>query len=189
MSSAESIVTKRVALAELRFLARKEPVNQLTQKAESKCSRLFALNPWISKGLQRFGRRGASFSSEPVALGVRSLSALQDILEKSVRELGAIRLIDSRIGVPGQLARNPRVILGRFRTTIRFASLQIRVLLVNLRLYSIPSDIHRTSGSARSSLLLDSEHRRCWVSWCCFRSSPSDAAEHSGKKRSRTRSN
>jgi hypothetical protein len=38
--------------------------------------------------------------------------ALLDILEKSVRELGAIRLIDSRIGVPGQLARNPRVILG-----------------------------------------------------------------------------
>jgi len=118
----------------------------------------------------------------------RNGPALQDILEKSVRELGAIRLIDSRIGVPGQLACNPRVILGRFRTTIRFASLQIRVLLVNLRLYSIPSDIHRTSGSARSSLLLDSEHRRCWVSWCCFRSSPSDAAEHSGKKRSRTRS-
>jgi len=42
MSSAESIVTKRVALAELRFLARKEPVNQLTQKAESECSRLSA---------------------------------------------------------------------------------------------------------------------------------------------------
>ncbi|MCE2752302.1 MAG: hypothetical protein LW720_10475 [Pirellula sp.] len=38
--------------------------------------------------------------------------ALQNILEKSVRELGAIRLIDLRIGVPGQLARNPRVILG-----------------------------------------------------------------------------
>lgn len=38
--------------------------------------------------------------------------ALQDILEKCVRELGAIRLIDSRIGVPGQLACNPRVILG-----------------------------------------------------------------------------
>jgi hypothetical protein len=52
-------------------LARKEPVNQLTQKAESDRSRLFALNPWISKGLRRFGRRGARFSSEPVALGVR----------------------------------------------------------------------------------------------------------------------
>ena len=50
---------------------RNEPVNQLTQKAESDRSRLFALNPWISKGLRRFGRRGASFSSEPVALGVR----------------------------------------------------------------------------------------------------------------------
>jgi hypothetical protein len=37
----------------------------------------------------------------------RFLPALQDILERSVRELGAIRLIDSRIGVPGQLARNP----------------------------------------------------------------------------------
>ena len=73
--------------------------------------------------------------------------ALQNILEKGVRELGANRLIDSRIGVPGQLACNPRVILGRFRTTIRFASLQLRVLLVNLRLYSIHSDIHRTSGS------------------------------------------
>ena len=66
----ESIVTKRVALGELRFLARNEPVNQLTQKAESERSRLFALNPWISKGLRRFGRRSASFSSEPVALGV-----------------------------------------------------------------------------------------------------------------------
>jgi hypothetical protein len=81
--------------------------------------------------------------------------ALQDILEKSARELGAIRLIDSRIGVPGQLARNPRVILGRFRTTIRFASLQLRVLLVNLRLHSIHSDIHRTSGSLG--------HRFCWT--------------------------
>jgi hypothetical protein len=38
--------------------------------------------------------------------------ALQNILEKGVRELGANRLIDSRIGVPGQLACNPRVILG-----------------------------------------------------------------------------
>jgi hypothetical protein len=56
---------------ELRFLARKEPVNLLTQKAESECSRLFALNPWFSKGLRRFGTRGASFSSEPVALRVR----------------------------------------------------------------------------------------------------------------------
>ena len=47
MSSAESIVTKRVALAELRFLARNEPVNQLTQKAESDRSRLFAfLDPF-----------------------------------------------------------------------------------------------------------------------------------------------
>ena len=30
--------------------------------------------------------------------------ALQDILEKCVRELGAIRLIDSRVGVPVQTA-------------------------------------------------------------------------------------
>ena len=74
-------------------------------------------------------------------------AALQNILEKSVRELGAIRLIYSRIGVPGQLACNPRVILGRFRTTIRFAWLHILVLLVNLRLHSIHSDIHRTSRS------------------------------------------
>ena len=56
---------------ELRFLARKEPVNLLTQKAESERSRLSVLNSWISKGLRRFGRRGARFSSEPVALGVR----------------------------------------------------------------------------------------------------------------------
>jgi hypothetical protein len=41
-----------------------------------------------------------------------NLPALQNILEKNVRELGAIRLIYSRIGVPGQLACNPRVILG-----------------------------------------------------------------------------
>ena len=52
-------------------MARNEPVNQLTQKAESECSRLFALNPWFSRGLRRFGDRGASFSSEKVALGVR----------------------------------------------------------------------------------------------------------------------
>ena len=71
ISGKESIVTKRVALVELRFLARNEPVNQLTQKAESESSRLFALNPWISRGLRRFGTGGASFSSEPVALGVR----------------------------------------------------------------------------------------------------------------------
>ena len=63
--------------------------------------------------------------------------ALLDILEKSVRELGAIRLIDSRIGVPGQLACNPRVILGRFTTTIGFAWLHILVLLVILRLHCI----------------------------------------------------
>ena len=87
--------------------------------------------------------------------GPRALPALQNILEKSVRELGAIRLIDSRVGVPRQLACNPRVILGRFRTTIRFASLQLLVLLVNLRLYSIHSDIHRTSGSLG--------HRFCWT--------------------------
>ena len=61
----------RALYRELRILARKEPVNQLTQKAESDRSRLFALNPWISKGLRRFGDRGASFSSEPVALRVR----------------------------------------------------------------------------------------------------------------------
>ena len=60
----------RALYRELRILARKEPVNQLTQKAESECSRLSALKPWISKGLRRFGDRGASFSSEPVALGV-----------------------------------------------------------------------------------------------------------------------
>ena len=81
--------------------------------------------------------------------------ALQDILEKCVRELGAIRLIDSRIGVPGQLACNPRVILGRFRTTISFAWLHILVLLVNLRLHSIHSDIYRTSGSLG--------RRFCWT--------------------------
>ena len=86
---------------------------------------------------------------------LRVTPALQNILEKSVRELGAIRLIDSRIGDRGQLACNPRVILGRFRTTIRFASLQLRVLLVNLRLYSIHSDIHRTSGSLG--------HGFCWT--------------------------
>jgi hypothetical protein len=56
---------------ELRILARNEPVNQLTQKAESDRSRLFALKAWFSKGLRRFGRCGASFSSEPVALDPR----------------------------------------------------------------------------------------------------------------------
>ena len=78
---------------------------------------------------------------------LRCIAALQNILEKSVRELGAIRLIDSSAGTSRQLARKPRGILGRFRTTIRFASLLLRVLLVNLRLHSIHSDIHRTSGS------------------------------------------
>lgn len=81
--------------------------------------------------------------------------ALQDILEKCVRELGAIRLIDSRIGVPGQSACNPRVILGCFSTTIGFAWLHILVLLVNLRLHSIHSDIHRTRGSLG--------RRFCWT--------------------------
>ena len=79
--------------------------------------------------------------------GIISGPALQDILEKYVRVLGAIRLIDSRIGVPGQLACNPRVILGCFRTTIGFACLHILVLFVILRLHCIHSDIHRTSGS------------------------------------------
>ncbi len=84
-----------------------------------------------------------------------STPALQDILEKCVRELGAIRLIDSRVGVPGQLACNPRVILGRFTTTIGFAWLHILVLLVNLRLHSIHSGIHRTRGSLG--------HCFCWT--------------------------
>ncbi len=35
-------IAERVRIGELRFLARKEPVNQLTQKAESDRSRLFA---------------------------------------------------------------------------------------------------------------------------------------------------
>ena len=86
---------------------------------------------------------------------LRVTPALQNILEKSVRELGAIRLIDSRIGDRGQLACNPRVILGRFRTTIRFASLQLRVLLVNLKLHSKHQDIHRTGGSLG--------HHFCWT--------------------------
>ncbi len=73
--------------------------------------------------------------------------ALQDILQKCIRELGAIRLIDSRIGVAGQLAWNPRVLSGRFRTTIGIVWFRFLVLLVNLRLQSIHSDIHRTSGS------------------------------------------
>ena len=60
----------RALPGELRFLALNEPVNQLTQKAESDRSRLSALNPWISKGLRRFGDRGASFSFEEFALGV-----------------------------------------------------------------------------------------------------------------------
>jgi hypothetical protein len=76
--------------------------------------------PIKSKGSRVFGSIRSSLR--------RCKSALQNILEKSVRELGAIRLIDSRIGVPGQLACNPRVILGRFRTTIRFAWLHILVL-------------------------------------------------------------
>ncbi|MFM8214272.1 MAG: HNH endonuclease, partial [Pirellula sp.] len=72
--------------------------------------------------------------------------ALQNILEKNVRELGAIRLIDSRVGIPGQLACNPRVILGCFRTSIGFAWLHILVLLVILRLHCIHSDIHWFDG-------------------------------------------
>ena len=53
-----------------------------------------------------------SSPAHSIATGSHFGPALQNILEKSVRELGAIRLIDLRIGVPGQLARNPRVILG-----------------------------------------------------------------------------
>jgi len=59
-------------------LARNEPVNQLTQKAESDRSRLSALKPWISRGLRRFGHRGARFSSEPVALAPREKVAKRD---------------------------------------------------------------------------------------------------------------
>jgi len=47
-----------------------------------------------------------------------SRPTLQDILEKCVRELGAIRLIDSRIGVPGQLARNPPEPKGNLRAIL-----------------------------------------------------------------------
>lgn len=41
---------------------------------------------------------------------------LQDILEKCVRELGALMGSDSGIGLSGRKAWDPMVILGRFRT-------------------------------------------------------------------------
>jgi hypothetical protein len=66
-----------------------------------------------------------------------STPALQNILEKSVRELGAIRLIDSRVAIPGQLACNPWVIFGCFRTSIGFAWLHSLVLFVILQLHFI----------------------------------------------------
>ena len=50
-----------------------------------------------------------------------SSPALQDILEKCVRELGAIRLVDSITGVFGLMAWNSREFLGRFRTTTAIA--------------------------------------------------------------------
>jgi hypothetical protein len=43
--------------------------------------------------------------------------ALQNVLEKSVRALGTIRLIDSIAGVFGLMAWNSREFLRRFRTT------------------------------------------------------------------------
>jgi hypothetical protein len=71
MSSAESIVTKRVALAELKFQARKEPPYWLTQNAVSPSLRRFAFIPSLFKGLCRFGSGGSDSLSEPVALRVR----------------------------------------------------------------------------------------------------------------------
>jgi hypothetical protein len=73
--------------------------------------------------------------------------ALQDILVKCVRELGAIRVIDSCIGVPGHIAWNPNVILGRFRTTTGMAWPRFLIFLLNLKLYSMYLDIHRTISS------------------------------------------
>jgi hypothetical protein len=51
-SSSTSVVYR-----ELRFLAWKEPVNWLIQKAESQCSRLFALNAGFSGVYDDSGRR------------------------------------------------------------------------------------------------------------------------------------
>jgi hypothetical protein len=72
MSSAESIVTKRVALGELKFQARNEPPYWLTQNAVSLSLRRFAFTPSLFKGLRRFGSGGSDSLSEPVALRVRA---------------------------------------------------------------------------------------------------------------------
>jgi hypothetical protein len=67
----ESIVTKRVALGELKYEARKEPPYWLTQNAVSPSLRRFAFTPSLFKGLYRFGPGGSDSLSEPVALRVR----------------------------------------------------------------------------------------------------------------------
>jgi len=67
----ESIVTKRVALVELKFQARKEPPYWLTQNAVSPRLRRFAFTSSIFKGLRRFGSGRPDSLSEPVALRVR----------------------------------------------------------------------------------------------------------------------
>ena len=67
----ESIVTKRVALGELKFQARNEPPFWLTQNAVSLSLRRFAFIPSLFKGLRRFGPVRPDSLSEPVALRVR----------------------------------------------------------------------------------------------------------------------
>ena len=67
----ESIVTKRVAIGELRYEARKEPPYWLTQNAVSPSLRRFAFIPSLFKDLRRFGPVRPDSLSEPVALRVR----------------------------------------------------------------------------------------------------------------------
>ena len=104
---------------------------------------------------------------------LRVTPALQNILEKSVRELGAIRLIDSRVGVPGQLACNPegnlRAIQDNNQICMASHSRFVSQSPASLHTFRHPSN----QGIAWSLLLLVSAHRHCWVSWCCLPSSPS----------------
>ncbi len=57
----------------------------------------------------------------------RWASALQNILEKSIRELGAIRIIDSSNGVSGRIVWNPRAIGERISTKSSQINVRINI--------------------------------------------------------------
>jgi hypothetical protein len=106
--SAESIVTKRVALAELKFQARNEPPYWLTQNAVSLSLRRFAFTSSLCKGLRRFGPVRPDSLSEPVVLRVREQTSWFGTHPESNPPKLSQSLINKRCYLTTRLLSHPR---------------------------------------------------------------------------------